>query len=265
MVLPSNPGTGDSSVILATAFTTVKVGEEEIIADAGKQTITFVPGLGINIALDETDYAINIAGAVMTGATSTKNGISGLVPAPSKDKVNSFLRGDGTWQEVLTEIGELSTQDIVSLTGYVIKGNDEEDLATTDTLNIALGKLENKADFACDFIRATTDVDNDGNNTIDRLKEIFDVLQGINETDTIQSLLNKYLLLTGGTITGNLEITGTLAVDSTSTLHNILPETTDLYSIGSTDKYWKNLYVNNIQSQLIHGNLDGNLVGGGAN
>lgn len=33
----------------------------------------------------------------MTGATSSSDGTSGLVPAPSSCKQNSFLRGDGDW------------------------------------------------------------------------------------------------------------------------------------------------------------------------
>jgi hypothetical protein len=39
---------------------------------------------------------------VMTGATATTAGVAGLVPAPAAGKQNSFLRGDGTWQTVVT-------------------------------------------------------------------------------------------------------------------------------------------------------------------
>ena len=36
----------------------------------------------------------------MGGATSSAAGTSGLVPAPAAGKQASFLRGDGTWQDI---------------------------------------------------------------------------------------------------------------------------------------------------------------------
>ena len=36
----------------------------------------------------------------MTAATASAAGKAGLVPAPAAGKQNSFLRGDGTWQEI---------------------------------------------------------------------------------------------------------------------------------------------------------------------
>lgn len=48
---------------------------------------------------------------VMTGATSSAAGKSGLVPVPAIGKQASYLRGDGTW----TEIAEASTSEIDSI------------------------------------------------------------------------------------------------------------------------------------------------------
>lgn len=47
-----------------------------------------------------TTQATSIVGErtkVFTGATSTANGKSGIVPQPKIENVNSFLKGDGTW------------------------------------------------------------------------------------------------------------------------------------------------------------------------
>lgn len=43
----------------------------------------------------DVNSLVNIS--VMTGATINADGSSGLVPAPTKDDINKFLRGDGTW------------------------------------------------------------------------------------------------------------------------------------------------------------------------
>jgi hypothetical protein len=43
----------------------------------------------------DVNSLVNIS--VMTGATADADGSSGLVPAPTKDDINKFLRGDGTW------------------------------------------------------------------------------------------------------------------------------------------------------------------------
>ena len=97
-----------------------------------------------------------------------------------------------------------TTNQITALTGYS-KATKVASLNTSDSLNTALGKLEYKLGIAYDLVATAND--NDG--TIENLKEVLDVLQGIKDTDTIQALLGKYLPLTGGTITGNLTVNGT--------------------------------------------------------
>ena len=42
----------------------------------------------------------------MVGATAITNGKTGLVPAPSVNERDKFLRGDGTWQTVATKSGD---------------------------------------------------------------------------------------------------------------------------------------------------------------
>ena len=51
-------------------------------------------------ALTPSSKAVNItvpSYSIMTGATSSASGTSGLVPAPASGKQSSYLRGDGTW------------------------------------------------------------------------------------------------------------------------------------------------------------------------
>ena len=129
-----------------------------------------------------------------------------------------------------------STKEITSLTEYS-KATEAGDLATSDSLNIALGKLEHKADTAYKFIIETMSETDDSNTTIDRLKEVFDVLSGITETDTITALVGKYIPLAGSTA-----ITGSL-----------VPKTTNSINLGSSSIKWANIYAT-----TFHGALSGN-------
>lgn len=172
----------------------------------------------------------NTTYAVFTGATSSTDGAAGLVKQPLKADIGKFLKGDGTWSA-------LNTSNVIALTSYS-KATTAGDLATTDSLNTALGKLEYKADYAYDFIVATMSETNDSNTTIDRLKEVFDVLSGITETDTIKTLVSKYLLLTGGTLTGTL------------TARDITPSADDTYSLGTSSVKWANVYATTFTGNL---------------
>ena len=97
-------------------------------------------------------------------------------------------------------LGNIDGQYVSALTNYA-KATSKAAIAVTDTLNIALGKLEFKADAAYDLVKGAYD----GDGTIENLAEILKVLEGIKDTDTIQAIVGKYLPLTGGTITGEIE------------------------------------------------------------
>lgn len=245
-------GNGGFSGVLADAFTTITFGGNSIVAAAGNQTLTFKNGSGISLNLNSSDYSLTIAGNTMTGASSTKAGTLGFVPAPAIGKQTAYLRGDGTWNI-------LSTDQIYTLNGYTI-GTSVENLSTSDTLNEALGKLEYKADKgveAYNIISAAYD----GDGTIENLNEILKVLEGISDTDTIQAIINKYLPLTGGTLTGPLTVNSTTALNGNVTIKgNVLPQANNTYNLGSSSYKW-----NNIFSNTLHGNLSGNIIGGAAN
>ena len=245
-------GGGGFSGVLADAFTTIAFGGNSIVAAAGNQTLTFKNGSGISLNLNPTDYSLTIAGNTMTGASSTKAGTLGFVPAPAIGKQTAYLRGDGIWNN-------LSTDQVYTLNGYTI-GTSVENLSTSDTLNEALGKLEYKADKgveAYNIISAAYD----GDGTIENLNEILKVLEGISDTDTIQAIINKYLPLTGGTLTGPLTVNSTTALNGNVTIKgNVLPQANNTYNLGSSSYKW-----NNIFSNTLHGNLSGNIIGGAAN
>ena len=77
-------------------------------------TATKLGGIKIGEGLEmDADDVLNVTvtggvGDVFTGATSIKGGASGIVPAPAKGKQKSFLRGDGTWADLVFSIGGTS-------------------------------------------------------------------------------------------------------------------------------------------------------------
>lgn len=52
-----------------------------------------------NLTIDRYAAKINeiMIADVFTGATTTSDGTSGLVPAPTSEQKDSYLKGDGTW------------------------------------------------------------------------------------------------------------------------------------------------------------------------
>lgn len=87
---------GDFDGTLENAFTKFSIGDVDLLS-ATNPHVAFKPGLGVALNANTTDYSIQIAGVVMTGASSSVDGVSGLVPTPTKGNQGKFLRGDGTW------------------------------------------------------------------------------------------------------------------------------------------------------------------------
>ena len=68
------------------------------VDDAVSGAITSVTINGITATTENKISCLNLP--TFSGATSTENGTSGLVPAPTTADGNSFLRGDGTWTKI---------------------------------------------------------------------------------------------------------------------------------------------------------------------
>lgn len=194
-------------------------------APAKNKHNSFLRGDGTWVVPDNTTYS------VMTGATASAAGKSGLVPQPAKGDQGKFLSGAGTWTALpslsitdsesgnaVTDVEvsghgitlkrgttfsvnghKHSSDDITALTSY-IKATTVAAIASTDSLNTALGKLELKADTAYNLVKGAYD----GDGTIENLAEILKVLEGISDTDTIKAIIGKYLPLAGGMMTGNI-------------------------------------------------------------
>lgn len=73
--------------------------------------------------------------------------------------------------------------------------------------------------------------------------------------------LNGYVTLdTEQTISGQKTFSSITTVNNTLNSNNINPTTSNTYSLGSETKFWKEIY-----SEVIHSNLNGNIVGGSTN
>lgn len=55
----------------------------------------------------------------MVGATEDTDGLSGLVPVPLAGENNKFLRGDGTWVSIDTQLPIINSAAITSLNGTI--------------------------------------------------------------------------------------------------------------------------------------------------
>lgn len=121
----------------------------------------------VNQSIEEI---LNIIVDVMVGATDEANGVAGLVPAPTKNDVNKFLRGDGQWAEVFSENEKTALEGIPTLAATVsnlqstlgtLIGNEEEDI-NKSIRDITVGVLT-------DYL-----VNADGDESLDTLQEVAD-------------------------------------------------------------------------------------------
>jgi len=96
------------------------VGDGTItIKQAGVFKGTFTTNQSGNAEIDLSDS--NTTYNIMNGATTSTDGASGLVPAPSSGEPNRYLRSDGTWAASPdTDTWNPCTKDY---DGYVTSGN----------------------------------------------------------------------------------------------------------------------------------------------
>lgn len=96
----------------------------------------WVKKVWVNKTLDE------VVVDVMQGASSTKAGAAGLVPAPKVGEQNKFLRGDGTWAEAgLTDAEKQGLQDNTSKLEALIGDSTKPNGTVPSISEIALETL----------------------------------------------------------------------------------------------------------------------------
>lgn len=242
---------GDFSGELADAFTQVKVSASTLKASENK-TLTLNAGTGITLTPNTTSNTIQIGAPIFTGATKSAAGKEGIVPAPTKSNTISYLRGDGKWTD-------LTTDQIIELSGYSYNyklTNTPSDLITTDTLNEALAKLEHKANqgvYAYNWVISVTTEDND--QYLNKWQEIVDFLNEIDDTDGADITDEFVTRKTEQTITGaktfsaptimsnTLTVAGATAINNSLTMGgNVVPKTTNTYTLGTSSLLWKDIY-----------------------
>lgn len=120
----------------------------------------WVKKVWVNKTLDE------VVVDVMQGASSTKAGAAGLVPAPKVGEQNKFLRGDGTWAEAgLTDAEKQKLQDNTSKLEALIGDSTKLDGTVPSISEIALETLTEAL------------VPEDAKESLDTLQEISDWIQ----------------------------------------------------------------------------------------
>ena len=150
---------------------------------------------------------------VFTGATTENNGTSGLVPVPTKDDVNKYLRGDGFWADPTVEV----RADLQGLTSVVntLVGSDVNQsvrtIATTiaaDAASAAVAQILDDAPAAFDTLKEVATWIADHPDTAD-----FTALQ--NKVGSLDKLLNDHTNEeTGESVQGLVSIVNNLSVTS---------------------------------------------------
>lgn len=207
---PSSGSATTATIPVMTAATSSAAGKAGLVpAPAANQHTLFLKGDGTWATPANTHYTTHLYIGAKDAASNaaTTNGNTYIKVADNTTIRNQYIiKGSGITAVASDANGNVTintpanhnqpTSDINKLTGYAI-ATSAAALATTDTLNVALGKLEYKLNIAYDLVTKA----NDGDGTIENLKEILDVLAGIKDTETIKAIIGKYLPLAGGTMT----------------------------------------------------------------
>jgi len=89
------------------------------IRESKQDKLTGTQGQLVGFDSDGNAVAQDINIKSMTGATSSANGTSGLVPGPSAGDQDKFLKGDGTWADIITEDWVFTLEDGSTVTKKV--------------------------------------------------------------------------------------------------------------------------------------------------
>lgn len=239
-------GYGNSGTIKIPQITVDKYGHVTVATDESititmpdKQTIPTLSDLGgisgINIASANKDNnpiltltasksgtTVTLGGSVaeMVGATSAKEGRTGLVPKPAKGEQTQYLKGDGTW-------GTPQNTTYSASTGLSLSTDNKFSLktATSGQLGgIQLGYSESGKKYAVKL---------DSSN------------KAYVEVPWESADMSGYLPLSGGTMTDSI-------ITPANDNMGIIPENDNYGQIGSSSKKFYRMYAS-----TFYGNLSG--------
>ena len=117
---------------------------------------------------------------VMTGATATDDGISGLVPVPVAGDQLKFLRGDGTWATVSAEMSAEDRQSIADLQAQVstlIGTDSNKSVATIVSEKVAELLIPENASESLDTLQEIADWIQDHPSDVAEINSNISVLQ----------------------------------------------------------------------------------------
>lgn len=152
----------------------------------------------------------NIICTVMTGASDTENGKSGMVPQPLQGQQDLFLKGDGTWSDPTANLRETVNILIGDDADKSIRQIAVEALGAALIPENAKDSLDTLTEIA-DWIQSHPDDASSFNTKITRLeKSVFDV---VNENgDTI----SEGLVTTVGNLSTEMEALNTSVTNLTT-------------------------------------------------
>jgi hypothetical protein len=165
-------GIADKAEVNQNAVSAIKVGTTTITTTTKTDTVEIKSGDDISVTADADNKTITIASTY----THPDSGVS----AGTYNKVTVDAQGHvtaATAESTLSGLGVTgTTQDITLATGYE-KGT-VADVAATDTLNAALGKLEAKADAKVNSSQIITTLDSSATDTqLISAKAVYDLLK----------------------------------------------------------------------------------------
>lgn len=164
-----------------------------------------VVGTNIKLADDLTTQIKSITD--MTGATSSANGVHGLVPQPLIADRNKALFGDATWKEISTDYvglyGDNQIQSSTDLNTMTTVGNYYKEATTFAVTNAPAGLTTNSAQF-----RLTVE------KSLAHAGDTRQVITDMNDVMYIRSF-NGAVWSAWKKLEGVIELTQTLAVGNT--------------------------------------------------
>ena len=182
---------------------------------------------------------------VMKGATEIADGKSGLVPTPTKDVKDNFLRGDGTW----TDINPIISSKISEII------NDAP--AAFDTLQEIAEWILTDGESAVELVTEVGDLKKfiGEINSLEDEKTLIEIIS--TNADNIQSLKNRVETLEDILVDGEIDLTSYVKiVDFEATVGSLNNELIKLESLKTKNKNSLVEAINELHQQLTWGNLD---------